>query len=161
MGGCEQSQEAAEGPLSDTAPPENEAPAPPSGRGEKGWGVAVVSLLPDPGHLVPLLKIAAHVPAPGQVKVFVPDELVDFAASSGFSPIGLGPVRPAGGRDEMQAYIAASELGRVTGAFRAYHETYFQPLMAAIDALGAPLQAHLRDFRPAVVLIDEHGLPSG
>jgi UDP:flavonoid glycosyltransferase YjiC (YdhE family) len=161
MGGCEQSQEACEGPLSDTAATEKEAPGLPPARGEKDWGVAVVSLLPDPGHLVPLLKIAAHVPAPGQVKVFVPDELVGFAASNGFCATGLGPVRPAGGQEEMQDYIAASELRRVTGAFRAYHETYFQPLMAAIDAMSAPLQAHLREFRPTVVLIDEHGLPSG
>jgi hypothetical protein len=154
MGGCEESQDACEGPLSDTAATEKEA-------GEEGWGVAVVSLLPDPGHLVPLLKIAAHVPAPGQVKVFVPDELVGFAASHGFDATGLGPVRPAGGQGAMQNYIAASEMRRVTGAFRAYHETYFQPLKAAIDAMSAPLQAHLRDFRPAVVLIDEHAMPAG
>jgi UDP:flavonoid glycosyltransferase YjiC (YdhE family) len=162
MGGCERSQQACEVLLSDTAgPTEKETAAALSARDEKGWGVAVVSLLPDPGHLVPLLKIAAHVPAPGKVKVFVPDELVEFAASKGFQATGLGPVRPAGGQEEMQDYIAASELRRVTGAFRAYHETYFQPLMAAVNAMSAPLQAHLRDFRPTVVLIDEHAMPAG
>lgn len=161
MGGCEQSQEACEVPLSTTAAPTGKDAAVLASARAKGWGVAVISLLPDPGHLVPLLKIAAHVPAPGQVQVFVPDELVKFAVSKGFRTTGLGPVRPALGQEEMQNYIAASEIRRVTGAFRAYHETYFQPLMAAIDAMSGPLQARLRDFRPTVVLIDEHGLPAG
>jgi hypothetical protein len=131
-----------------------------SGTQESFDRLAVVCFVPDPGHVIPLLKIAAHVRRTSDVLVVVPDELVDLVKGCGFKGLGAGPVRPESGRLELDRYIAASEWVRITSAHAASVDKYFGPLRAAIFQSLPRFREILSEYRPTCILSDDHPLCS-
>lgn len=122
--------------------------------------LAVVCFVPDSGHVIPLLKIAAQVRQTCDILVVVPDELVDLVSDYGFRAVGVGPVRPESGQLELQRYITASEWARITSAHAGSVDKYFGPLKAGIVRSFPRHRAVLCEYRPTCVLSDNHGLVS-
>lgn len=118
--------------------------------------LAVLCMVPDPGHLTPLLKLAARARQACDVLVLVPDELVDLAASYGFLVSGLGSVRPEAGLSDLHRYINSSEWARITSTLSACRRTYNEPLAEGIKQSLGRLQDRLLEFRPTCVLADDH-----
>ena len=121
--------------------------------------LAVMCMVPDPGHLTPLLKLAARARHACDVLVLVPDELVDLAASYGFHASGLGPVRPQAGLSDLHRYINSSEWARITSTLAACQRTYNEPLAQGIERSLGRLHERLLAFRPTCVLADDHMMP--
>lgn len=120
--------------------------------------LAVVCFVPDPGHLIPLLKIAAQVRRNCDILVVVPDELVDLANDYGFRAVGVGPVRPENADPEIQRYIAASEWVRIASALAPFHDKYILPLKIGVEhSLPRHLEV-LEHYAPTCILADGHGL---
>ena len=122
--------------------------------------LAVTCFVPDPGHVIPLLKIAAQVRQTCDILVVVPDELVSLVNDYGFRAVGVGPVRPEGGQLELQRYIAVSEWLRVISAHAACEEKYYGPLKSGILRSFPRHHTVLREYRPTCILSDNHGLVS-
>lgn len=121
--------------------------------------LAVLCMVPDPGHLIPLLKLAAKAGHACEVRVLVPDELVDLAASYGFLVSGLGPVRPEAGLSDLHRYINSSEWARITSTLSVCQRTYNEPLAEGMKQSLGRLHALLLEFRPTCVLADDHMMP--
>lgn len=121
--------------------------------------LAVICFLPDPGHLIPLLKLARQAPETCEALVLVPDELAGLAASYGFPVAALGPVRPLDGLPYLHRYMDASEPVRIASAMAACDRHYFQPLTEAISLSFESLRARLSEFRPTHLLVDDHKNP--
>jgi hypothetical protein len=123
--------------------------------------LAVICLVPDPGHLIPLLKLAGQARPACEVLVLAPDELIGLATSYGFSVAGLGPVRPAGGLSDLHRYINASERVRIASALSACQKSYFRPLAEGLRRSLHPLRVCLSEYRPSHILADDHMVPPG
>ena len=121
--------------------------------------LAVICMVPDPGHLTPLLKLAARARHACDVLVLVPDELVDLAASYGFRVSGLGPVRPEAGLSDLHRYINSSEWARITSTLSAYQRSYNEPLAQGIERSLGRLHERLLALRPTCALADDHMTP--
>ncbi len=121
--------------------------------------LAVICMVPDPGHLTPLLKLAAIARHACDVLVLVPDELADLAASYGFLVSELGPVRPEAGLPDLQRYINSSEWTRITSTLAACQRTYNEPLAQGMERSLGRLHERLLAFRPTCVLADDHMMP--
>ena len=121
--------------------------------------LAVLCFLPDPGHVIPLLKMAAQARRTCDVLVSAPDELVGLVDGFGFRIAGVGPVRPESGEPELQRYIFASEWVRVTSAFAACQERYFDPLNERMGKSFLRHREHLAEYRPSCILCDEKWVP--
>ena len=121
--------------------------------------LAVLCFLPDPGHVIPLLKMAAQVRPACDVFVSAPDELVGLVEGFGVRAAGVGPVRPESGEPELQRYIFASEWVRVASAFAACQERYFDPLNERMAASFHRHREHLEAYRPSRILCDEKWVP--
>jgi hypothetical protein len=109
--------------------------------------------------VIPLLKIAEQARQACDVLVLAPDELVSLVSGFGFRVAGVGPVRPESGQLELQRYIAASEWVRVTSAFAACQERYFDRLN---ERMGRTFHRHrqqLAEYRPSCILCDEKWVP--
>jgi UDP-glucoronosyl and UDP-glucosyl transferase len=117
--------------------------------------IAVICLVPDPGHMIPLLKIAEQVREACDVLVLVPDELLDIVAYYGFRAAGIGSVRPTDGLWELQRYINASEWFRITSAFSACEARYFDVLNDNITRSLNRLDENLSQYRPTCLLVDD------
>jgi UDP:flavonoid glycosyltransferase YjiC (YdhE family) len=117
----------------------------------------VVCLLPDAGHAIPLLRIAKQIEvAGGKVRYFGTAETRQLAESFGIHAVIAGGVRPSNHRQLLERMANANPVYRRIRLEKWFYQTYFQPLMENAFRQLPNVQARVVEFRPSVVLADEH-----
>lgn len=122
-----------------------------------GKRVLLASLLPDTGHLTPLLQIAAELKERG-AKVFalVPAEAQNLANRFNIDVKYLGPVIPEAGKIALLNYSRAGELSRLFIRGPIYTQNYITPLTAnGLKRFGDLVDEALK-FSPDLILADTH-----
>lgn len=120
--------------------------------------LAVVSFLPDPGHVRPLLRAAKMLAATGscEVRCFLPKRFEAEVRKHGFT---MSPLAASG--DQWSPALAA-ELSRRSIFYNAFWseaeltDRYWVPLRHAMRHDLAPVAAALRALQPQVILCDPH-----
>jgi len=119
--------------------------------------VAILALLPDSGHVVPLLKVGAMLVARGhEVICLLPDECSAVAETYGLANTRIGPALSP----------IAAEARRGFGArtiFTASLDVYYRDYHAAIFARSADMvESILNELKPRppdLILVDNHQFP--
>jgi len=119
--------------------------------------IALCSLLPDTGHLTPLLLMGRALMARGDhVKAFFPDEAQPLATRYGVAMEGLGPVLPGDRGRVIARYAKASQWSREAYWGVWFARRYMIPAKVnGIARLPALLEA-VAAFSPRVLLADGH-----
>src|SRR6185295_10246588 len=87
-------------------------------------------MTPDPGHLIPLLKIAAHIREHvHDVQVIVPDELQHIATLYGLQCHTFGAVKTNVDYACVETYLRATGATRLLKYNRLLHRHFLIPLM--------------------------------
>jgi UDP:flavonoid glycosyltransferase YjiC (YdhE family) len=119
--------------------------------------LAVLSLLPDMGHVIPVLRVANAAREGGfNVRCFLPTEAVPAAATRGFPVWDLGPTRPPGWEG---LFSLLSRRGNVDGRIRSEQELldrYLYPTKGASAEFLKNLTLEMARFKPDLVLTDHH-----
>jgi UDP:flavonoid glycosyltransferase YjiC (YdhE family) len=116
--------------------------------------IAVLSLIPDAGHVAPLLKIAEALAAYGhEVMCLLPDECSTLASTfavantpigRALSPIAIKAQRGFGGRSIFAASLDV------------YYRDYYCAIFASLADMVATVLKELGSERPDLVLVDDH-----
>ena len=122
-----------------------------------GRRILLASLLPDTGHLTPLIQIAENLRDEGaSVHAIVPEEARPLVERFDISQEYLEPVIPEGGRAVLSRYSKAGELSRLLIRGPLFMSHYIIPLTAngvrQLDSLTEKAQA----FKPELIIADNH-----
>ena len=119
--------------------------------------LAVLCMTPDPGHLIPLLKIAAYIREHvREVQIIVPDELQHMAALYGVQCHTFGAVKPNVDYACVEAYLRASGIARLLKYNRLLHHEFLIPLMRNVRNGVDKIRDLLDVISPTIILADEH-----
>lgn len=122
-----------------------------------GARLAVLSLLPDMGHVIPILRVANAAREGGfNVRCFLPTEAVPAAATRGFPVWDLGPTRPPGWEG---LFSLLSRRGNIDGRIRSEQELldrYLYPSKGRSSAYLEKLTMEVGVFDPDLILTDHH-----
>lgn len=122
-----------------------------------GKRVLLASLLPDTGHLTPLLQIAAELKKRGaEVFASVPIEAQILVNRFNIDAKYLGPVIPDGGKAALLNYSRAGEFSRLFIRGPVFTQNYITPLTAnGLERFGDLVDEAL-EFSPDLILADTH-----
>ncbi len=122
-----------------------------------GKRVLLASLLPDTGHLTPLLQIAVELKKRGaEVFALVPTEAQNLVNRFNIDAKYLGPVIPDGGKAALLNYSTAGELSRLFIRGPIFTQNYITPLTAnGLKRFNDLVDEALR-FSPDLILADTH-----
>lgn len=122
-----------------------------------GRRILVASLLPDTGHLTPLMQMGENLRAHGAVvHVIVPAEARTFVERFGFPTEYLEPVIPDNGKTVLSRYSRAGELSRLLVRGPLFMSNYIIPLTASGVGQLDRLVERARAFGPELILADSH-----
>lgn len=119
--------------------------------------VVVLCLLPDAGHVIPLVRIAHQLEQAGLELLFIgPDEVRTMLVNSSLQLKTIGSVRPDNFRTTMAKFTRANECIRFLYLDRWFEEQYFEPVhLAALQRLDTALDL-ARTFAPRLIITDDH-----
>ena len=123
--------------------------------------IAVVSFLPDAGHVLPLMRLAAAFFGRGyDVVCYLPQECLIYSSGYNFEFVSLGPVINDDIKNSYNEVL--SKLSRRSvfyNAFTVYvdlSDGYWQPLKFMASQQFALVQSHLAKQPPLLLLCDDH-----
>ncbi len=117
----------------------------------------VICAVPDPGHLIALLKIAAQARCNvADVQAIIPDELRHVAERCGVECHTFGAIGEGTSYEYVTKYLHAAGLLRLLKYNRLVKQYYFSPLQRNIQAKLKEITRLVDYIRPTVMLADEH-----
>lgn len=121
------------------------------------YRAALLSLVPDSGHVIPLLRIGQQLQSAGvEVCVFCPDEAEPLVRQAGLTPHALGRMRPADYTAALAQLIAASDLSRRLYAMRRFESRYTAEVQATALARLDEVVTCVHRWAPDVLVTDDH-----
>lgn len=121
--------------------------------------VAVLSILPDAGHVFPLLRVAASLSERGHdVVCYLPQECEKYLNGYDFRFVSLGPAFSETAKDTYRDMLL--RLSKKSIFYNAFagsvdlSEGYWDPLIS--EARLASVKSHLATERPLLLLCDDH-----
>src|SRR5262249_36374434 len=122
--------------------------------------IAVVSFLPDGGHVIPLLRIAAAFSELGyNVVCYLPQECANYLRGSNFEFVSLGPaINDVVTKGYNEALLKLSRSSIFYNAFSRYSDLsdrYWNPLIARASKQLKLCQTGLVNQRPLFFLSDD------
>lgn len=119
--------------------------------------IAYVCLVPDAGHLLPLVRIAALLSRSSVDSLVVcPEEVQHLAAGPEFEVATIGPVRPHTHAASLSALCGSSPVRRDLFVKREFGKNYFLPIQANVLRELEKAKAALEQFGPHLLVTDDH-----
>ncbi|MDX1552512.1 MAG: glycosyltransferase [Marinobacter sp.] len=119
--------------------------------------ITLVSLIPDAGHVIPLLRIASTLASEDiECRFIVPEEGESLPATHGFEYDLLPPVLPANADSLLKRISHTSPRYRKLFFNRYFESHYFQPIQYKGLSLLPLVKAHLQQHKPDLIITDEH-----
>jgi UDP:flavonoid glycosyltransferase YjiC (YdhE family) len=128
---------------------------------EKERSIAVLSFLPDAGHVFPLLRVAASFQEQGyQCSCYLPEECANYLRGYSFDFVSLGPIMNETFRSNYNRTLSQlSKRSIFYNAFSSYADlaaSYWGPLQFRTLDLLPQVRAALARQRPLFLLCDDH-----
>lgn len=128
---------------------------------ENDRSIAVLSFLPDAGHVFPLLRIAASFQERGYESFcYLPEECANYLRGYNFDSVSLGPImNDALRRSYDRTLLQLSKKSIFYNAFSSYvdlADSYWEPLKLRALQLLPQVKAGLTKQRPLFLLCDDH-----
>lgn len=128
---------------------------------ENDRSIAVLSFLPDAGHVFPLLRVAASFQEQGyQCSCYLPEECANYLRGYNFDFVSLGPIMNDASRSSYnRTLLQLSKKSIFYNAFSSYADltnTYWEPLKFRTLELLPQVRAALARQRPLFLLCDDH-----
>ncbi|WP_417566812.1 glycosyltransferase [Marinobacter sp.] len=119
--------------------------------------ITFVSMIPDAGHVIPLLRIASILAAKNiECRFILPEEGKSLPAAHGFEYDLLPPILPANADSLLRKISHTSPLYRKLFFSRYFESHYFQPIqyqgLSCLPLLKDKIQQH----NPNLIIADEH-----
>ena len=123
--------------------------------------IAVVSFLPDAGHVLPLLRVAAEFFERGyNVVCYLPQECANYLSGYEFEFVSLGPaINDVVRASYDKVLLKLSRSSVFYNAFSSYIDLssrYWEPLKLSAGHQLALIQPRLANQRPLFLLSDDH-----
>ena len=123
--------------------------------------IAVVSFLPDAGHVLPLLRIAAAFSERGyDVVCYLPQECANYLSGSNFDFVSLGPaindVNKKGYNEALQKLSRSSIFYNAFSGYADLSDCYWNPLTVSASRQLKLVQSGLARQQPLFLLCDDH-----
>jgi UDP:flavonoid glycosyltransferase YjiC (YdhE family) len=116
--------------------------------------IAVLALLPDSGHVIPLLKIGAMLVDRGhQVTCLLPDEAAALANTYELPSIAIGTALSPIALEAMQHFGGSSIF---TTSLDVYYRDYHAAIFARSTEMVETSLRKLESWRPDLLLVDNH-----
>lgn len=132
-----------------------------NGMHENDRSIAVLSFLPDAGHVFPLLRIATSFQERGyEISCYLPAECANYLRGYDFDFVSLGPImNDAISRSYDRTLLQLSKRSIFYNAFSSYADlagSYWEPLKLRALQLLPQVKAGLAKHRPLFLLCDDH-----
>ncbi|MDK8464279.1 glycosyltransferase [Marinobacter sp. SS13-12] len=119
--------------------------------------ITFVSLIPDAGHVIPLLRIASALTTDDiECRFIVPEEGKSLPATQGFEYELLPPVLPANASSLLKRISHTSPLYRKLYFNRYFESHYFQPIQYKGLSFLPLLKDKFQQHKPDLIIADEH-----
>lgn len=119
--------------------------------------ILLASLLPDTGHLTPLLQIAAALKErDAEVLAVVPIEAENVVRKFSVNAKYLGPVIPGTAKIALSRYSEAGELSRLLYWGPVFNQNYIVPLIANGVGRFDELVNEALKYSPHLIITDNH-----
>ena len=119
--------------------------------------ITFVALIPDAGHVTPLLRIASTLRTKGiECHFILPEEGKNLPATHGFGYDLLPPVLPANAGELLKKISHTSPLYRKLFFNRYFESHYFQPIQYKGLSFLPLVKDHLQQRKPDLIIADEH-----
>jgi len=131
----------------------------PNGQLLAGLRIALLCLMPDPGHVIPLLRIGKLIEQHGGIiRFFGPAETSLIVSESAIASENIGSVRPAGHEKMLATMISSSETYQKIILNKFFALKYLNPIVETVFSQLDRINEEVSQFRPALVLADDHML---
>ena len=119
--------------------------------------ITFVSLIPDAGHVIPLLRIASTLACKEtECRFILPEEGRNLPATHGFEFDLLPPVLPADAESLLKKISHTSPLYRKLFFNRYFESRYFQPIQYQGLSSLPLLKDTIQQQEPNLIIADEH-----
>jgi len=119
--------------------------------------ITFVSMIPDAGHAIPLLRIASALASKGtECRFILPEEGRNLPAAHGIEFDLLPPVLPANSDSLLKRISYTSPLYRKLFFNRYFESRYFQPIQYHGLSSLPSLKAKIQQQKPNLIIADEH-----
>lgn len=123
----------------------------------QGLRVTFLSLIPDTGHVVPLLRMADYLRRYGAaVQIICPDEAVHLAEQAHVQATGFGRVIPESQVRHIERLSRQSELGQRLVGVHAFHKHYISQLQENVFRRFPTVTQFIEDSTPELLIADDH-----
>jgi UDP:flavonoid glycosyltransferase YjiC (YdhE family) len=119
--------------------------------------ITFVSLIPDAGHVIPLLRIASTLRSKNiECRFILPEEGKSLPATHGFEYELLPPVLPANADSLLKTISHTSPLYRKLFFNRYFESHYFQPIQYKGLSFLPLVKDNIQQCKPDLIITDEH-----
>lgn len=117
--------------------------------------VAIISLLPDSGHVIPLFKIARILSQQGaEIKYFGPTETQKNAADYGINSVYLGEIKPSNHQAALTKLSRSGPILKEAIFSKWFYINYIEKVIYNGLLRAELLKNHLANFSPDIILTD-------
>lgn len=119
--------------------------------------VAFCCFLPDMGHVLPLVRMAAVVRELGwDFRFFVPGNIARFLQAEGYQVVDIGDVRPASFPAQYSRAPAAPWFFKAISPSKSFLREYSYPMQIAVYDRRTFLHKELRSYQPSLIIADDY-----
>ncbi|MCL6588578.1 MAG: glycosyltransferase [Firmicutes bacterium] len=119
--------------------------------------IAFISLIPDTGHIVPLLQLAAvFAESRFEVKCFFPEETIPLAKEFGIPIQSFGTGAASAQKAVLHKLSRRSVFYNAFSFYKDLKLHYFKPLTLAVAANLERIKHLLEEYGPALIIADIH-----
>ncbi len=119
--------------------------------------VVLLCLVPDSGHVIPLVRIGRLLANAGaRVTLICSEELAHLARDHVAEVVVFGSVRPQAYQQALVRITAASEVARRVWLNRWFEERYTEPVQEAVLRQLDVILSLVQSARPSLLIADDH-----
>lgn len=119
--------------------------------------ITFISMIPDAGHVIPLLRVALTLTSKNtECRFILPEEGKNLPAAHGFECDLLPPVFPANAESLLKKISYTNPLYRKLFFNRYFESHYFQPIQYKGLSCLPLIQEKIQQQKPNLIIADEH-----
>jgi UDP:flavonoid glycosyltransferase YjiC (YdhE family) len=121
--------------------------------------IAFISLMPDAGHILPLLRLAvSFAEQQYAVQCFFPQECVSLAAEFNIPMKSFGKVTSSVHKEILFKLSKRSIFYNAFSCFKDFNLNYNQPIISAVTTKVNFIKKLVEQYNPALIVADDHWL---
>ncbi len=124
-----------------------------------GKRLAFICLLPDPGHITPLLRLAASFAEHGyDIKCFCPEECIQLVGEFDIPAVSFGRITTASHREIFNKLAKHSIFYNAFTFYKDIQLKYYRHIKTSIFKKMGNIRTLLEQYDPVLIIADDHAL---